>query len=140
MNYEITKKQILKATSGGLPGIIIEKMELIPRFYDVVVPMNPPGAIHSSFTPDIEAMKLTIAKSITEDIITNLGEEESPRGLKSYKLSSVVYYKPNEKELYDLLRTQYSLNDKLNIELYDYRVLSKSPWKLFKQFFKSFFN
>ena len=134
MKYEALKRKIIKDPTDAVPGIAIETLELIPKNYAVSVTVSPSQEV------DLESMKLTIATEIATDLLTNLDTETSPKGLKSYKLSSVVYYKPNEKELYDLLRTQYRLNDSLNVELYDYRQLMKSPWKLFKQFFKSLFN
>ena len=58
----------------------------------------------------------------------------------SYTLSSVVYFKPNEIELFSLYNQEQNLNNKLNRELYDARELVNKPWELFKLSFEVFYN
>ena len=139
MQYEMISSKITQGVNNGdVPSIVIDKLELIPKNYSVAFQEN---LQTDTQTPiDKEIMKKTIANTITQDLMGNMEHEINPKGLHTYKFSSIVYYKPNEKEICDLLSKEYRLNSDLNAELYDYRVLVKSPWKLFKQFFKSLLN
>ncbi len=140
MKYEMLKKKISKETEFNNTNVmVIDTLELIPKNYAVMF-TEPYGERYEDNLFDEESMKQTIANEIAKDLIGNMEHEVNPKGLHTYKFSSVIYYKPDEAALYDLLRKEIRFSNELNETIYNQKVILKSPWKLFKQFFKALFG
>ncbi len=135
MKYEVIKNNItsVKGENDSI-GMIVETMELIPKNYAVAFTDKEKIRFESS------ELKRTLANKIADDLMGNMEHEITPKGLHVYKFSSVVYFKPSEKELYEKLLKEIKLSNKLSEEIFDKNKILNSKWKLFKHFFKVLFK
>ena len=143
MNYEIKSKIMSVTDSNMVRGIAIESIELTPVEFADLMPMP----TESFPSPSINDIKKLIANEVAERLILDvdkINDCSDPYARTKYKVSSVIFFKPTEKELNRLLNVEREIVNGLNKRLYMYRELVDKPFELIKigvyTFFKKLTN
>ena len=120
-------------------GLVIESIDLSPQTF-VAETYDHLGQ-NTTPQPDDDIVRDYLAKSIADKLMLDvLRTYDQMTNSTKFRASTVVYFKPNEQELFKSLNQEKQLNSKLNVELYDYRELVNTPWELFKLSFEVSYN
>ncbi|MCK5538714.1 MAG: hypothetical protein KAI79_17955 [Bacteroidales bacterium] len=134
-NSKITRVGRNDSTYLDPEGIVVDNINLIPQQIDMAMSVCPQDE------PNMDALKDALIGEIADKLLIDILVLKDPfNNTTSYRASSVVYFKPDEIQLFAALNREKSIVDGLNKELHNARELVNHPWELFKLSFVVKYN